>query len=130
MSAVPQNEIALRGRPRVKVVLRYLRVLHIHATECTKLSAYPQVLSAPPPDSLPIYRHLRYNPSALLGWVDSCPAFMSQESLAKIIPPETTLMINGGQAAWRLFWRPQSYTTCRDATRVSARTGEVPTKEP
>ena len=29
----------------------------------------------PPPDPLPIYRHLRYTPSALLGWVKNRPAF-------------------------------------------------------
>ncbi len=29
----------------------------------------------PPPDPLPIYRRLRYTPSALLGWVKNRPAF-------------------------------------------------------
>ena len=42
--------------------------------------------------------------------------YISQESPAKIMTPETKLMTNRRQAAWRLHWRPQSYTTCRDAT--------------
>ena len=42
--------------------------------------------------------------------------YMSQESLAKIVIVDTKLMIDGGQAAKRLFWRPPSYTTCMDAT--------------
>jgi hypothetical protein len=42
--------------------------------------------------------------------------YIRRESLATIMTPETKLMANGGQAACRLHWRPQSYTICRDAT--------------
>ena len=51
---------------------RYPRVLHNHVIGTR---SYPHVhrhlRPLPPPDPLPIYRHLRYSSSSLPGWVNS-----------------------------------------------------------
>ena len=108
-----------KASPRVRVVFRYPRVLNIYAVRYALIhistGAFP-----PPPDPLPIYRHLCYSPPALPGWVNSRPAswLKSRPARARVRVRQANWRRGKGESPWKEGRASPRFTASRAAISV------------